>query len=793
MLVTALEQAGAARGRLALLWGESGIGKTRLLEELADRAGAQGTVVAWGRAYEGDGAPAFWPWVQVIDALIAGLDPERAADALGEGATSLAQIAPNVRSVARQAAPLPPGDPAAARFRLCQEMTSFLTRLAATQPVVVVLDDLHWADIASLELVRFLATRLERTRLLIAAAYRPADVVADDPLASALGELARVPGLIRLSLEGLNPSEVRRLTAQTTGIYPSPAVTAAIYEQTQGNPFFVVELARLLASEGAVTKESRDASRVPAGVRDVIRRRLAALPRATNHLLSAAAVMGRDFELAVVARAAQIDEEGALGAVDAAVAAGIVVEEASSLDGYRFSHALVRQAIYAELPRRSRAQLHARVGEALERQSCDDNSRAAELAQHWFEAAPIVGPERGIAAALGAATTAQARLAFEQAEDQLRRALALVERLPPGPDRARQQLSVQNRLASVLTVTQGFASDVVAEAWARARALAGLVGTTPDLVPSLWGSFTMPLVRLELEAATEVAGQLRELARTRDDPAFRLAGLLGSALARFHGGCLVAARQDLEEAKAACDALDDPGALADTFAISPAVLSRGYLSLAYWLLEDDGRARKTSEESLAIAGARHRHQYSLTSALVFDTWVRILGGDAAAVRRRLAQIKANKVGVQESVPLMTVLSAWARAGDDHAELEEAGQALRALIGSGFNLMSTLYMGFLVDAHLRAGSPEAALAAADEALAQVEATGERFFEAELCRLRAEALAAQSPPRGDEAEHWLHRAMAVAECQQAAGSRQRAGATLARLTREHEQIHPRPFPV
>ena len=579
-MVTALEQAGAGRGQLALLTGEPGIGKTRLLEELAARAAAQGTVVAWGRGYEGEGVPAFWPWVQVIDALIAQLEPQHAAEALGEGAAVLAQIAPQLKTVARQAAPLPPCDPAAARFRLCREMTGFLSRVAADQPVLVVLDDLHWADAASLELARFAATRLAGTPIMVAVAYRPADVTTDDALALTLAELARVPGFIRLPLQGLNPSEVDRLAAQTTGVSPSPAVSAAIYDQTEGNPFFVVELARLLAAEGALSQEKAEPPGVPPGVRHVIRRLLARLPRVTNDLLSAAAVMGRHFELAVVARAAQIDEESALEAVDAAAAAGIVSEEPRSLDGYRFSHALVQQAIYTEQPRRSRAQLHARVGEALAGRSGDGDSRAVELAHHWFQAAPAVGPERGVAAALRAAETAQARLAFEQAEEQLRRALELLERLPPGPDRSRRELNVQNRLATVLTVTHGYASNTVAEAWNRARALSCQVGATPDLVPSLWGSFTMALVRLELEAAMEVAGQLRELAPTRDDPAFRLAGVLGSALARFHRGCLVAARHDLEEAEAVCDALHDPGALADTFTISPVVLSRGYLSLA---------------------------------------------------------------------------------------------------------------------------------------------------------------------------------------------------------------------
>jgi tetratricopeptide (TPR) repeat protein len=513
-------------------------------------------------------------------------------------------------------------------------------------------------------------------------------------------------------------------------------------------------------------------------VRDVIRRRLTRLPELTNQLLVTAAVVGREFDLAVVAHATQVEEPTALELMDLAVAFGIIVEDSETVDGYRFTHPLLQQTLYAELGRGRRARLHARVAELLQSRSGEDATRAVELAHHWFQAAAVTGPQPGVAAALRAADAAQARLAYEQAEDQLRRALDLLERMPLGPQRSRTELSVQNRLAGVLIQTQGFASQAVAEAWGRARELCRDVAVPADLLPLLWGLFTLSLSRLELSVASEVASELRELAGVATEPAFRLAGHLGSGIVQFHSGDLVAARNECGEAVAVCNAHDDRGALVGTFLVDPVVISSGYLSLASSLLGDKERARQISGRAVGIA-RRRGHPFSLISALLFQGWLGILDEDLVSVRDCVQQIQANGPGSQEGMAI--TISAWSRGTDEypqaHAELRQAISGLRS---NGFRLSGTLYLGFLADLHLQAHRPQAALATVDEALTEVEVTGERFYEAELCRLRGEALIMHGRERAEEAQCWLRRAGAVADSQQAISLRQRVDTSLSRLS-------------
>ncbi len=783
-LVLALARAQAGTAQLALVSGQAGMGKTRLIEELSARAAEQGTVVAWGRGYEGEGAPAFWPLVQVIEAVLDELDPEGAVRAAGREAGEIAQIAPAVADRVGGLAPPPPLDAASARFHLGQAVAAFLRRAASVRPLLVVLDDVHWADVASLELIRFLATQIGSAPVFIVATYRPEDVPADHPLTSTLADLARFPSLTRPVLKGLNEDEVALLIAQITGWKPSPTVVSAVYERTDGNPFFVVELARLLAAEGASASLGDASTAVPPGVRDVIRRRLSRLPEAATHLLAIASVLNCDFDLALLAEAAETEQAAALELIDQAVAAAVVREVPGALGSYRFSHAVIRDTVYSELPGARRAHLHARAAEVLASRSGDDHVRAVALAHHWFLAAPLAGPEPALAALLQAAEMAEARLAFEHAEGQLRRALELLQRLPLGPERSRRELAVQNRLGAVVVGRRGIASGSATEVWERARALSDAVGTTANLLPSLWGPFTRSLSRLDLQHAMEQAHQLVELSRTDAGAPFRVAAGLGPALVEFHTGRLVAARQHFEEALLACEALDDPAALAGSFIVNPVVMSRSWLALALWLLGDTQKAWEVSGESLAIA-RQGRHRPSLACPLLHDAWLSVWEGDPSSVRQRVREIQAVAGEFQDAVPMTMILSAWAGGAEDYARAHTEGRAaLDAQVAEGFKVFTTLYLGSLVDLHLRAHEPEAALATADEALAQVEVTGERFFEAELCRLRAEAVLGACPHSRDEGEWWLRRAIAVADSQLASSLRRRAEATLARVERQHE---------
>src|SRR5580693_8018430 len=273
------------RGRVVLVAGEPGIGKTRLAEEAARRAAAAGIQVAWGRCHEGDGAPALWPWAQVVRQLTAELAPGQLAAMLGPSAARLGQLLPEL---AGPDGPAPVADLGAARFQLNQAVAGLLRRLAGDRPLLVVVDDLHWADVPSLSLLAFLAAELKDARLVVVGTYRDVEVVAGRPLAETLGALAREPVVERILLGGLDRAGVARLVGRTIGGRPAEPLVEAVHDRCGGNPFFITELLRLLQSERRLAAPDAAAAarrEVPVGVRDVLRARLARLPAQTGTVL----------------------------------------------------------------------------------------------------------------------------------------------------------------------------------------------------------------------------------------------------------------------------------------------------------------------------------------------------------------------------------------------------------------------------------------------------------------------------------------------------------------------------
>ena len=249
-LCTAADLALTGRGQLVLISGEPGIGKSRLVEELTTYAHLRDALVLWGRCYEGDGAPPYWPWIQVIRAYSIDHDPDALAETMGHGAADIAQIVSEVRRRLPGLEPPPPsvGDDQA-RFRLFDGVATFLLNASRRESLVVVLDDLHYADRGSLALLEFLAPQLGRARLLVVGTYRDTELHAHQPLMQTLGELARVQPPRRMVLRGLSRAEVARYMTMTAGVDADDALVEAIHTKSEGNPFFVAEIVRLLSAE----------------------------------------------------------------------------------------------------------------------------------------------------------------------------------------------------------------------------------------------------------------------------------------------------------------------------------------------------------------------------------------------------------------------------------------------------------------------------------------------------------------------------------------------------------------
>ena len=773
----------AGRGQLVLVAGEPGIGKTRLAEEVARHAAVRGVRVAWGRCFEGEGAPAFWPWVQVARQLLAEVAPAQLGMVLGPSAGELSQLLPELKELIPGLEPPPVVELAAARFRLYQAVTELVRQVAAVRPLLVVVDDLHWADTGSLGLLVFLATELRDARLVVLGTYRDVDMAVGQPLAETLGALAREPVVERIPLGGLGEAEVARLATTIIGSRPGERLVRAVHDRTEGNPFFVTELLRLLQSEGDLHAEDTLAAarqEIPVGVRDVLRRRLVRLPEQTNAVLLVAAAAGREFDLDLVEAVTRLDEERALEAIEAAVVAGLLVEDDEMVGRYRFAHGLVQETLYEQVSRARRVRLHARVAETLlGLHGPEDSEHVPELARHAWTAVPVMGAEAALPYVLAAADHAMARLAYEQAEQQLRRALQLLESLPPSAERTRRELGVRVRLGRLLGELRSPGSPEAAAAFARAAELAAEVADDPAALPALAGVHEGYIIRAEFDRARALAERVLDTAQRSGDPQALLTGhfLLGHTLSAQ--GELAAARQHLQEAQRLVASMPEPARLAGI----PLVLgAAGMLETVLLLLGLPEQATQVVEAASRDL-QRAPHPYPKAAAMTAGVYAAVHRRDPQLLRARAAAAAAlcERWGFQMLAASATAPLGWAQAieGDPAGGASLLRQALARWAATGSQASAPLLLALLAEAEQLAGRPEEALRLLDDALAQANRSGERYFEAEFHRLKGESLLAVSPPQAAQAEAAFTTAIAVARRQGAKLLEDRAAASLGRL--------------
>jgi eukaryotic-like serine/threonine-protein kinase len=432
-LRSAADEALAGRGRLVLMAGEPGIGKTRTAEELATYAQLRGAKVHWGRCHEGEGAPAYWPWVQAIRSYVREADPVALAWELGGGAADIARVVPEVSERVGEVPAPENGDDEAARFRLFDSVSTFFAGASSSRPLVVVLDDLHWADEPSLLMLQFVAREVADAQLLLIGTYRDVELGRHHPLSRILGELSGSRRANRVVLRGLREDDVRRYIEITAGTEPSAELVGAVHAQTEGNPFFLSEVVRLLATEGGLHDGGTAQMSIPEGVRDVVGRRLDRLSEEANRVLTVGAAIGRDFDLDVLVRVTEIEAAKLVPMLAEAVSAQLLEERAPGR--FRFSHALVRETLYEEVSAAKRPALHTRIAEAMEDLYGADpgrlERRLAEVANHFLEGAPAGDADKAVDYAVRAAQRAVAQLGYEEAAEHYERALEVLELCEP--------------------------------------------------------------------------------------------------------------------------------------------------------------------------------------------------------------------------------------------------------------------------------------------------------------------------------------------------------------------------
>ncbi|WP_308126243.1 BTAD domain-containing putative transcriptional regulator [Nonomuraea ceibae] len=663
------EAAGQVAGRggpgVVLVSGEAGAGKTALAEAVAARLAARGWVTAWGRSPEYEGAPVAAPWTQVTGALPPPPEPDRPGpEGSGElGSDGTGSGGPGSGGLGSGGLGPDGGgrgaDPAVVRFRRHRAVVARVAGAAAGGPVLVVLDDLHRADADTLDLLTAVATAPEVGPVLVVGTFRTTEVGPE--LTSALARLARTEP-VRVYLGGLTEAATGELAGAVTGREPAGPVVRLIHRRSGGNPFFVRELARLFAAEGEAGLEA-----VPAGVRDVIRHRLAQLPEETRTVLMQAAVAGRDVDPEVLAELA--GEGPMLDAVERALRAGFLTERG----GLRFTHILVRDTLYGDLSALRRARWHAAVGEAVERLHPDD---VAALAHHFTLAAGGTVSPRAARYARAAAELAERRSDPHEAARLWRQVITHT-----GGDAVRDRLEADLGLGRALAVTGRMeeARRLRAEAVDTAESLGDADLTAAVItafgVPAVWTRNDDERLSARIAAAAE-----RTLAALSGDPAAPrdVMGRLWSALAlELRGTTSDRGRRAAREAEAIARASGDRASLA--------------LALNARFMHAFGRAGLAGER--ARIGAELVELTAGGELVTFEVLGRLVQLQARAALGDLAAADAHAeaadaLASRYELPLVGVFTAW-YAGLRHAVAgrpEEAAAAYRdaqaRLAGSG---------------------------------------------------------------------------------------------------------------
>jgi DNA-binding CsgD family transcriptional regulator/tetratricopeptide (TPR) repeat protein len=646
--------------RVALIAGEPGVGKSRLVREFAHRVAAQGVVLY------GDGDPTSGTSYQTVTEALAHLlrhtTPELTADDLGPFGGELPRLFPDLPARVPGLTAPALGSPETERHRLHTALVDLLAAVSAHTPVLLILDDLHWADASTLLLLRHLLRTRAEARLMVVGAFRDSDDEVGEPLADALADLARIPGVLRLQLGGLEAGDIAEFVERAGGRdldAAGPQVTAALGGLTRGNPFLLGELWRHLVETGVLDRTADGWRRIgtitnigtPDGIRQVVGQRLSRLTPGTRTLLETAAVAGPEVDLGLLRGAVDLDESTLLTALEEALRTGMVQQTPGPRPTYRFTHELVRRSVCDRLNPVAGARLHLQVAEALERVPGDDPRVLADLAAHFTAAAPLGTAERAVTHSLRAAEAATHRFAFDQAAELLQNALDLGV---PEPERGRVQLRLGAALRAAGRWAMAVTSYRAAAEVARQKGDTVLLADAAlGLEETCWrpGITSAGAVSLLAEAVTAVGPR-----------ADRLTVRLLAALTRAHGyaGDWPQAAAARRAGVALARTLDDPATLA--CALAQSYWGRG--------VDDAGEILGALDEALTLAHGLRDPELMCT----VHTWripLQAEMGRLDAARRGLEEFRATAEQLGQSVLLYHCEQAQSAIALAHGRLDEA--------------------------------------------------------------------------------------------------------------------------
>jgi predicted ATPase len=803
VLWASFESAAAGTGLVLCVTGEPGLGKTTLVEDFLDELAGSGRLcsVARGRCSERlAGAEAYLPILEALDSLLQG-------DGGAAAAGVLKLLAP---TWSVQLAPLASDDPSLAAFRAQAEGASqerrkrelgmFLDQLSRLRPLVLFLDDIHWADPSTVDLLAYLGGKCASQRLLVVLAYRPSDLLRrQHPFGPVQLDLQGRGRCREIPLGFLGRTDVERYLALKFPEHTFPADFAeVVHRRTEGIPLFLVDLLRDLCDRGVImladgrwtlVQAVPDLHReLPASIRSLIQRKIDQLSEGDRRLLTAASVQGNEFDAAVVAAVLDVDAaevEERLAELDRVHAFVRLLRAHDLPDGtptarYAFVHVLYQNALYASLQPTRKAAWSAAAAQALLGHYGDNSPTVATELALLFETAR--DPAQAASHFLQAAEYAVHVCASREAVGLARRGLALLETLPATPDRARQERALLLALGVSLVATQGFASPDVEQTYLRAQALCLKAEDTAALFPVYYGLWNVSLLRCELARCKELATQMFALAQSRPDPVWLLQAHNVMQQPLLHHGDFTAARRHQEQALALYDP-QQHGSLTVVYGEDPGVGCLAYRAVTLWCLGYPDQALQSVQAASARA-AELGNPFDVARALYFKTFTHLCRREARLTRELAGALMGlcSDQGFALLRPGGAILHGWALAEEGRAR-EGIGQMRQGLAGwqaTGALSHRPYHLALLAEALGRDGQVRDGLTTLAEALALCTALGERFLEAELHRLRGELLLAGA--EADAADTCFRQALDVAVAQQAKALELRAVLSLSRLYRQ-----------
>jgi DNA-binding winged helix-turn-helix (wHTH) protein/predicted ATPase len=795
-----LEQALQGQRRVVFVTGEAGIGKTTVVDAfLSTMTGAAPSWVAWGQCIAHYGAgEAYLPVLDALGRLCRTPGHECLVALLGQYAPTWVVQMPALLSPAALER-MQRNVLGANRERMLRELAEALEVVTAEQPLVLVLEDLHWSDHATLDLIAWLARRRESARLLLLGTYRPVDVlVQGHPLQALKQDLALHRQCVELRLEGLSEAAVATyLGARFPGCLLPAGLVRVLHRRTEGQPLFMVQAVDAWVQQGWVTEVVGEwvmqvgvdavETGVPESVRQMILQQFDGLSPGEQGVLEAASVLGVEFSTAAVAAGVESTMEHVEEWCEARVRRGQFlrgsgVEEwpdGTVAGRYAFLHTLHQQVVYQQLPMGGRRQFHRSIGVREETGYGERaNEVAAALALHFERGGDH---SRAVRYRQQAADTALQRHAYREAIAHLTTALAHLQTLPNPVERTQHELPVQLTLALAYGATAGWGAPETVQAYNRADELCRQVQDPAQRLRVLRGLSGVYTVRAELWQARELCEEYLRLARASQEPGLLLDGHQHLGQTLYWCGDFAAAWAHLEQA-IALSALPRPHAMPRVSPYDPGVGGHSYAALVLWALGYPEQALHQGRAGLTLA-QELSHPFSLAWALHFTALLHCHRRDIQEAGDWSVQVLtlAHEQGFAQRVATGTTLQGWVLAVQgQHAEgMARLRQGLAAYRATGAEVGRTYFLAFLAEACGRAGEIEEGLAVLTEVLAWVDKYGEYFHEAELYRLKGELLLAHTLAHPGEAETCFQQALDIARRRQARSLELRAATSLARL--------------